>query len=188
MAAELADADRPEKIEVSVFEGRDGGIGAAPGVTRGGNVVLRRRNELISTEHYSTAPLTTGAPAAAFAGALLGCLATLYLTAFGIIPAIASALAATLLCSQVLIPPTTRSFPREFFPAVYGGTFAGMTPVLWLSAIGADTIARATSAATNAHKNVLNFSAKSFMTSPLSLEKPRFGRGFRGCCAPETLL
>jgi len=136
MAAEVA--DQPEKAEVSVFEGRDRGHGAPVAVRDLGNVsfgdvslndVSWRQIELISTEDRAT----LGAPAAAFVGALLGCLATLYLIAFGIVPEIASALAATLLCSQVLIPRTIRSLPREFFPAVYGGTFGGMTPVLWLS-------------------------------------------------------
>jgi len=134
MAAEVA--DQPEKAEV--FEGRDRGHGAPVAVRNLGDVsfgdvslnnVSWGQIELISTEDRAT----LGAPAAAFVGALLGCLATLYLIAFGIVPEIASALAATLLCSQVLIPRTTRSLPREFFPAVYGGTFGGMTPVLWLS-------------------------------------------------------
>jgi hypothetical protein len=97
------------------------------------DVSWRQRNQLIPAEDRSHANMILGAPAAAFVGALLGCLATLYLIAFGIVPEIASALAATLLCSPVLLPRTTRSFPREFFPAVYGGTFGGMTPVLWLS-------------------------------------------------------
>jgi hypothetical protein len=132
MAAEAA--DQPEIAEVSVFEARDRGHGAAPVVVRGpgdGSVgdVSWRQIELFSAKDR----VTLGAPTAAFVGALLGCLATLYLIAFGIVPEIASALAATLLCSQVLIPRTIRSLPREFFPAVYGGTFGGMTPVLWLS-------------------------------------------------------
>lgn len=81
----------------------------------------------------SIAGTGNGAPAAAFAGAFLGCLATLHLSAFGVVPQIASALATSLLCGQVLIARTTGSFPSEFFPAVYGGTFGGMTPVLLLS-------------------------------------------------------
>jgi hypothetical protein len=69
----------------------------------------------------------------AFAGAFLGCLATLHFGASGFIPAIASALATILLCGALLVTRTTGLFPGELFAAIYGGTFAGMTPVLALS-------------------------------------------------------
>jgi hypothetical protein len=80
----------------------------------------------------STEVLFDNAPAAAFAGAFLGCLATLGFGAFGIVPCIASALATALLCGQMLVTRTAGLFAGEFFPALYGGTFGGMTPVLWL--------------------------------------------------------
>ena len=73
---------------------------------------------------------------AAFAGAFLGCLATLHLSAFGVVPEIASALVTTLLGGQLLISRSTIQSAREFVPAVYGGAFGGMTSVLWLSGSG----------------------------------------------------
>jgi hypothetical protein len=72
------------------------------------------------------------APVAAFAGAFLGCLTTLCFSAVGIVPGIASALATALLCGQLLVTRTTRLFAGVFFPALYGGTFGGMTPIFWL--------------------------------------------------------
>jgi hypothetical protein len=75
---------------------------------------------------------------AAFTGAVLGCLTTLYLCAFGIAPGIASALATSLICGQVLIMRASHLLPPDFFIAVYGGSFVGMTPVLWLHEGGAD--------------------------------------------------
>ena len=75
---------------------------------------------------------------AAFAGAFLGCLATLHLSAFGVVPEIASALVTTLLGGQLLVARSTILSTREFVPAVYGGAFGGMTSVLWLSGIGSD--------------------------------------------------
>jgi hypothetical protein len=83
-------------------------------------------------DNRSTEVLFDNAPVAAFAGAFLGCLATLGFSAFGIIPSIASALATALLCSQLLVTRTAGLFADEFFPALYGGTFGGMTPVVWL--------------------------------------------------------
>ena len=82
---------------------------------------------------FETDALLHCEPVAAFAGAFLGCLTTLHLSAFGIVPGIASALATALLCGQLLLTRATSLFPGGFFPAFYGGTFAGMTPVLWLS-------------------------------------------------------
>jgi hypothetical protein len=72
------------------------------------------------------------APVAAFAGAFLGCLTTLCFSALGIGPGIASALATALVSGQLLITRTTRLFAVAFFPALYGGTFGGMTPIFWL--------------------------------------------------------
>jgi hypothetical protein len=63
----------------------------------------------------------------------LSCLTTSYLSALGFDPAIASALATTLLCGQVLVIQTPGLLPDELFTAIYGGTFGGMTPVLWFS-------------------------------------------------------
>jgi hypothetical protein len=77
--------------------------------------------------------LLNSSPTAAFLGAFLGCLTTSYLSALGIAPAIASALATTLLCGQVLLIQTTRRLPDELFTAIYGGAFGGMTSVLWFS-------------------------------------------------------
>ena len=78
-------------------------------------------------------------PIMAFAGAFLGCLTTECFSASGIAPAIASALATALLCGLLLVTRTTSLFAEAFFPAFYGGTFAGMTPIIWLigSASGA---------------------------------------------------
>jgi hypothetical protein len=79
----------------------------------------------------STAALFGSAPVAAFAGAFLGCLTTLAFGAFGIVPCIASALATALLCSPLLLTRTAGPFADAFSPALYGGTFGGMTPVVW---------------------------------------------------------
>ncbi len=100
-------------------------------------VVKSGRRHQISAEAMSVGALVNSAPAAAFAGAFLGCLTTLHFSAGGFVPAIASALATTLLCGALLITRTTSLFPGEMFAAIYGGTFAGMTPLLGLS----DTIA-----------------------------------------------
>ena len=75
---------------------------------------------------------------AAFAGAFLGCLATLHLGAFGVVPEIASALVTTLLGGLLLISRSTMPLTREFVPAVYGGAFGGMTSIHWQSGIGSD--------------------------------------------------
>ena len=81
----------------------------------------------------STAVLFDSAPAAAFAGAFLGCLTTLAFSAFGIVPCIASALATALLCGLLLFIRAAGLFADAFSPALYGGTFGGMTPFVWLS-------------------------------------------------------
>jgi hypothetical protein len=107
---------------------------AAPAATRGllPPVVKPGREEQISTEASAVDALVNSAPTAAFAGAFLGCLTTLHFSAGGFVPAIASALATTLLCGPLLITRTTSLFPGELFAAIYGGSFAGMTPVLGL--------------------------------------------------------
>ena len=81
----------------------------------------------------ATAASPDYAPVAAFAGAFSGCLTTLNLTAFGLAPGIASALATALVCGQLLVTRTTNLFPSAFFPALYGGTFGGMTSAFGLS-------------------------------------------------------
>jgi hypothetical protein len=83
------------------------------------------------------------APIAAFAGAFLGCLATECFSVAGTIPCIASAWATAILCGLLLITRTASLFTGAFFPALYGGTFAGMTPIFWLSdsATGALSVA-----------------------------------------------
>jgi len=82
---------------------------------------------------YAGVASSANGPEAAFAGAVLGCLATLYLSEFGFPPAIASALATVMLCGPLLLARATRRFPGEFYSAVYGGSFSGMTPMPWTS-------------------------------------------------------
>jgi cell division protein FtsN len=94
------------------------------------------RPQTISDPCMSAAP--QNAAPAAFAGAFFGCLVTLHLSAFGIVPEIASALVTTLLGGQLLIARSTILSAREFVPAVYGGAFGGMTSVLWLSGMGSE--------------------------------------------------
>jgi len=91
------------------------------------------RTDRIPTAESSGGAILQSPPVAAFVGAFLGCLATLYLSTIGIAPAIASALATTLLCGEALLVQTPCLLPGEFFTAIYGGAFGGMTPVLWLS-------------------------------------------------------
>jgi hypothetical protein len=85
------------------------------------------------TGNRSTVVLLDNAPVAAFAGAFLGCVTTLGLSALGIVPCVASALATALLCGQLLVTRTAAGlFADAFFPALYGGSFGGMTPIVWL--------------------------------------------------------
>jgi hypothetical protein len=79
----------------------------------------------------------TAAPAA-FAGAFFGCLATLHLSALGVVPVIASALVTTFLGGQLLIVRPTNPLTRAFVPAIYGGGFGGMTSLLWLGGTTSD--------------------------------------------------
>ena len=72
------------------------------------------------------------APLAAFAAAVLGCLTTLGLCTIGITAPIASALATALICGLVLVTDTAGRFAHAFSPALYGGTFSGMTPIAWI--------------------------------------------------------
>jgi hypothetical protein len=96
------------------------------------NVVARpRRRHQASVADPPARGLVRRPVIAAFAGAVLGCLTTLYLCAFGIAPGIASALATSLICGQLLILRTSHLPPADFFIAVYGGSFVGMTPLLW---------------------------------------------------------
>jgi hypothetical protein len=91
----------------------------------------RAGGEWSFTEQPSANGLLISAPVAAFLGALLGCLTTSYLSEVGIAPVIASALATTLLCGQVLVVRATRCLPDELYTAIYGGAFGGMTSVHW---------------------------------------------------------
>ena len=70
---------------------------------------------------------------AAFAAGFLGCLGTLALTAFGVVSSLASASTTALLCGLFLITRTARYLSGAFFPALYGGTFGGMTSVASLT-------------------------------------------------------
>src|SRR5215472_4509760 len=72
---------------------------------------------------------------AAFAGGFLGCLLTLELTAIGVMPSLASASTTAVLCGMFLITRTARCLSGAFFPALYGGTFGGMTSVASLTNI-----------------------------------------------------
>ena len=81
----------------------------------------------------STITLLGDAPIAAFAGAFLGCVTTECLSVSGTMPCIASAWVTAILCGLLLVTRTASLFAGAFFPALYGGTFAGMTPVVWLS-------------------------------------------------------
>jgi hypothetical protein len=95
------------------------------------NGILSRRHPNDEARTHSSDPLLYSPPASAFVGAALGCLTTLYLSAFGMAPAIASALATALLCGQVLVIRTTGLLPGELFTSIYGGAFGGMTASLW---------------------------------------------------------
>src|SRR3954470_21697640 len=72
-------------------------------------------------------------PLASFAGAFVGCLATLHLTTFGLPPALASAVATLLLCAALIAAPAKDLVPTTFSSSVYGGSFSGMTPIMMLS-------------------------------------------------------
>jgi hypothetical protein len=106
-----------------------------------GEALRRRREELHSAFLIETMPaagqltdtLLGDAPTAAFAGAFVGCLTTEHFRAFGIVPDIASASATALLCGLLLVTRTTRLFAGTFFTGLYGGTFAGVTPIAWLT-------------------------------------------------------
>ncbi|MGJ5175810.1 hypothetical protein ACQR16_17865 [Bradyrhizobium oligotrophicum] len=72
-------------------------------------------------------------PLASFAGACLGCLATLHLSASGVPPALASATATLLLCAALVIEPIRDLIPTTFSSSAYGGSFSGMTSIVMLS-------------------------------------------------------
>ncbi|MGJ4932086.1 hypothetical protein ACQR1I_34580 [Bradyrhizobium sp. HKCCYLS2038] len=73
-------------------------------------------------------------PLASFVAAFLGCLVTLHLSAAGLSPLIASAAAALLLCSSLILTRAVDLVPSTFFSSAYGGSFVGMTPVALLNA------------------------------------------------------
>src|SRR3954453_11554267 len=115
---------------------------SAPATTRGLHqpIVGQGREAPIPAEATSAGALVNSAPTGAFAGAFLGCLATLHFSAGGFVPGIASALATTLLCGALLITRTTSLFPGEMFASIYCGSFAGMTPVLGLSGVAGSSV------------------------------------------------
>src|SRR5262249_25382715 len=92
----------------------------------------------LPTVDPSLSATTRRAAPAAFAGAFLGCFATLHLTAFGLVPEIASALVTTLFGGLILFSRSAMPLTRELAPAVYGGAFGGMTSIHWPSSIGSD--------------------------------------------------
>ena len=129
-----------ERVQLPILIGNSlSSVGSSP--SRGLPVVCSKgaRLELavLAVDPCMSAASQSAAPSA-FAGAFLGCLATLHFSAFGLVPEIASALVTTLLGGQLLISRSTILLTREFVPAVYGGAFGGMTSVLWLSGIGSD--------------------------------------------------
>jgi len=118
-----------------------------------GGALRRRLEELGSAALVQTTPAAGplthyflgDAPIAAFAGAFLGCVTTEFFSASGIAACIASALATALLCGLLLLTRTTCLFAGTFFSALYGGTFAGMTPVVWLGDSGTGALSVALS-------------------------------------------
>ena len=129
-----------EKVQLPILIGnRLSLVGSSP--SRGLPVVssegARLELPVPAVDPCMSAASKSAAPAA-FAGAFLGCLTTLHLSAFGVVPEIASALVTTLLGGQLLVSRSTILLAGEFVPAVYGGAFGGMTSVLWLSGIGSD--------------------------------------------------
>ncbi len=97
---------------------------------------LRRLSER-GSQSFPPAPLLV-VPLASFAGAFLGCLATLHLSTFGLPPALASAAATLLFCAALIAAPTKNLVPTTFSSSAYGGSFSGMTPIATLS----DSVAR----------------------------------------------
>ncbi|WP_257167405.1 hypothetical protein [Bradyrhizobium sp. SRS-191] len=73
-----------------------------------------------------------------FAGACLGCFATLHLSALGLPPALASAAVTVVLCAGLVIASSGNLAATTFTSSVYGGSFSGMTPIAQLS----DSVAR----------------------------------------------
>jgi hypothetical protein len=118
-----------------------------------GEALRRRVEELGSAALIQTTPaagqltdkILGDAPIVAFAGAFLGCVTTEFFSASGIVPCIASALATALLCGLLLLTRTACLFAGTFFSALYGGTFAGMTPIVWLSDSGTGALSVALS-------------------------------------------
>jgi hypothetical protein len=131
-AAGVADQVQPIDIRIGLP-----GSGASPGLP-----VIASEQSRCAPTLPSIDPGARGAwkraALAAFAGAFLGCLATLHLGAFGIVPEIASASVTTLLGGLLLISRSTMPSTREFVPAVYGGAFGGMTSIHWPGALGSD--------------------------------------------------
>ncbi len=126
---------------VRLIDDRVGSLGSS--ASRAGPVVPSERAGLQRADPSVEACISAAsrrAAAAAFAGASLGCLATLHLSAFGVVPEIASALVTTLLGGLLLISRPTMRLTRDFVPAVYGGAFGGMTSIHWPNGIGSDPV------------------------------------------------
>ncbi|CAL80129.1 hypothetical protein; putative membrane protein [Bradyrhizobium sp. ORS 278] len=68
-----------------------------------------------------------------FAGAFLGCLATLHLSALGLPPTLASAAVTVVLCAGLMIASPDNLAATTFASSVYGGSFSGMTPMAQIS-------------------------------------------------------
>src|SRR6516162_6089873 len=102
---------------------------------------MRKRSALHSSHltDHGVSPVATlvaqlASPlGAAFAGGFLGCLVTLELTAIGVMSSLASASTTAVLCGLFLITRAARCLSGAFFPALYGGTFGGMTSVASLT-------------------------------------------------------
>lgn len=95
----------------------------------------RERQLTRATPFYGSELFQLGCPPlASFIAAFLGCLMTLHLSASGLSPPVASAMAAMLLCASLILTRTVDLVPSTFFSSAYGGSFVGMTPVVLLNA------------------------------------------------------
>lgn len=122
--------------KVQLIDNRIGppGSSASRGLPVSASEAARLELPIPSVDPCLIANSKRAAPAA-FAGAFLGCLTTLHLSAFGFVPEIASALVTTLLGGLLLTSRSTMLVSREVVLAIYGGAFGGMTSVHWPSGI-----------------------------------------------------
>lgn len=84
------------------------------------------------SDPWSPAPLVL-VPLASFAGAFLGCVATLHLCTFGLPPSLASAAATLFVCAVLIAAPAKNLVPTTLSSSAYGGSFSGMTPIVTLN-------------------------------------------------------